>query len=198
METSFSYTIRYLTPEMLQGLTLLGISGEAGSGKSTLTKYLVREAGFSPESLANPFKKDGIMLEGLPIEEVFGSRKSYETRKWLQERGTEYGRKLAGADVWVNYLETAIYYLLDHGVSRVVVPDVRFPNEVAAIQEMGGRVYRVFGRGGAQGDRATHASERSLDGYNGYDRYVDNSPGREVQVFKDLDSYLREDFELKR
>lgn len=193
MSIETSYTPRFLAPEILAQVKIVGLSGEAGSGKSTMAKFLVREYGFSPISLANPFKLDGIMLEGLPIEEVFGSHKSDYTRKWLQERGTEYGRKVAGEDVWVNYLEANIYYLIDHGVDRVVIPDTRFPNEVDAVSVLGGVVYRIEGRGGAAGDRAKHASERALDGFDGYTRYLDNSPENKDEVFEDLSEYLGED-----
>lgn len=192
-----SYTPRFLTPEMLKGLKLVGISGEVGSGKSTLAKHLVRGYGFTPESLANPFKLDGIMLEGLPIHEVFGSVKSPETRNWLQKRGTEWGREVAGIDVWVHYLEAVIWYNIDHGVQHVVVPDVRFPNEVAAFKALGGVVYRLTGRGGAEGDLAKHKSERILDGFTGYTRYLDNSEGREYDVFYDLASFLFADLGVR-
>jgi hypothetical protein len=186
-----AYCPRFLTPEMLESVSLLGISGEAGSGKSAITRELVRQFGFSPWSLANPFKFDGIMTESLPVEEVLGSRKSPRTRQWLQERGTEYGRRIAGEDVWVNYLECAIWYLLDHGVKNIVVPDVRFPNEMSAVESLGGKTYRVVGRGGA-GERSAHVSERGLDGFT-FDRVLDNS-GTLEDTMVQVEGFLWTDF----
>jgi hypothetical protein len=191
-----TYSPRFLTEEKLDGLVLLGLSGEVGSGKTFLTRWLVETFGFTPESYANPFKMDGIMHAGLPIEEVFGSGKSDKTRRWLQERGTEYGRAIAGMDVWCHYLETMIWYNLDHGVQAIAVADCRFPNEIAAIQALGGKVYRITGRGGAEGVLAQHSSETVMQSIETYDRYVDNSPGREREVLALLEHYLWHDFGL--
>lgn len=188
------YEPRFLSRDQLEGVSLLGISGEAGSGKSTMAKFLYRTFGFVPEALANPFKKDGVMQANLPVGEVFGSHKSPETRAWLQKRGTEESRDIAGEDVWVHYLELDLLYNLDHGVDRYLVTDVRFPNEVRAIQSLGGMVYRLEGRGGASGAAGGHRSERSLDGFEGFDAFLDNSPGREREVFRDLTDFVIADF----
>ena len=52
-----------------------------------------------------------------------------------------------------------------------IVPDVRFPNEVEAIQKAEGRVIRLTRKPFEDG----HPSEIALDGYDGFDYVLDNS-----------------------
>lgn len=154
---------------------VVGISGKVGSGKTFLSSQLIN-TGFVPIALANHFKVDAVVKNGAPLEEVFGSNKSPEVRKLLQELGTEQGRNVHGDDIWIRIAEAWMFALYQNGVSHFVVPDVRFPNEVQWIQNLGGAVFRVVGRGGAFGDAANHISETALDDYNSFDAYIDNSP----------------------
>jgi hypothetical protein len=66
------------------------------------------------------------------------------------------------------YMNTWIDYLLksDHGLDVLVVPDVRFPNEVAAIRELGGTCHKIVRPG--YGPRDTVA-DKALLGFTGWD-----------------------------
>ena len=57
------------------------------------------------------------------------------------------------------------------GLGRVVIDDVRFPNEVEMIQRLGGKVIRIDRPGPAE---STHASEIELDGFDGWDGVIVN------------------------
>lgn len=57
------------------------------------------------------------------------------------------------------------------GLKKVVIDDVRFPNEVAMIQRLGGRVIRIDRPGP---DESTHASEIILDTFDGWDGVIVN------------------------
>jgi hypothetical protein len=105
----------------------------------------------------------------------------------LQTLGTEFGR-FCYENVWVDYalrlaslLEnspTSLDYTAREGAfpfrgnvghlfprAGVVIPDVRFPNEVDAIEKAGGRVVRIVRPGaGLAGSAAHHVSETALDG----------------------------------
>jgi hypothetical protein len=59
-------------------------------------------------------------------------------RMMLQKMGTEAGREVFHSDIWIHSLERR---MLDH--ENVVIPDVRFPNEMKFIKKAKGFVIRV-------------------------------------------------------
>jgi hypothetical protein len=104
-------------------------------------------------------------------------------RKALQFLGTEIGRELY-RDVWIDYalrvvdeLENCCCYDRERGivhnewshlVEGVVIPDVRFLNEVTAIRARGGKIVQVVRPGaGLQGAAAQHVSEKEQEGLVG-------------------------------
>lgn len=130
---------------------LVGVMGAAGAGKSTVAAGLVDRWGFRRVRLADGIKR---MLRALDVgdEHVDGSRKldphpllcGRSARHALQTLGTEWGRRLIGEDVWVLQLVAAVETAraLDPD-ARIVVDDVRFPNETAAIRRLGGTLALV-------------------------------------------------------
>jgi hypothetical protein len=82
-----------------------------------------------------------------------------EVRALLQRMGTEVGRDLLGADIWVDALFKRI-----EPRQKIAIVNVRFPNEYRAVRNMGGEVWRVDrpGYDPAQG----HLSDRALEGYD--------------------------------
>lgn len=162
-------------------MRVVGLTGAAGSGKSTVARHLVTRFGAVPLALADYFKIPAVVHGALPMAEVFGpTPKSVGTRRFLQRRGTEEGRDVYGENLWVDHLLTHLYRLAQMGVTRVVVDDVRFPNEAHALRTphlvrgdgwtmrpsthvgLGflGEVWQVTGRSeGLMGDAAAHASE---------------------------------------
>jgi hypothetical protein len=92
-------------------------------------------------------------------------------RQALQKVGTDWFRSLE-PDAWVNaWKQNVALYASTGRDIHVLVGDVRFPNEVKAIQDMGGYVIRLL-RNPFPDDQ--HASETALDGYEGFDALVDN------------------------
>lgn len=204
---------------------IIGVAGNAGSGKDTVADHLVKNHGFVKVALADPLKRicrevfnfseeqlwgpsekrnepdkryprtTGIVasevmkMDGVSDVHIVGGpwgppvyeRTVYLTpRHALQQLGTEWGRACY-PNIWVEYaLRVAIDILKerrgysaqgglmpDGGGDRprgVVIPDVRFRNEVDAIRAAGGKVWRVSREGaGLQGDAAKHQSETDLD-----------------------------------
>lgn len=79
-----------------------------------------------------------------------------EIRRLIQTMGTECGRGLLGQNVWVDAT------LKDYWAScQWIIPDVRFPNEVNAIEALGGTVIRVSKPG--VGPLNNHESETALE-----------------------------------
>lgn len=186
----------YFSGEQKAEMEIIGVSGKARSGKDYFTRnVLVDVYQMVPLALANHFKVEAVALDGMPVDEVLGNEgKSPETRHYLQKRGLEEGRNVHGEDVWLRHLEAWMYALYQKGIRSFAVTDVRFPNEVEWVQSLGGHVIRIDNRGEAETEQADeHASETALDGYEGFDAVIDNSPGREEDAVSD---FSRAVFEL--
>jgi energy-coupling factor transporter ATP-binding protein EcfA2 len=144
---------------------IVGLCGKKGCGKSTVADLIVKNFKFSKASFATPIK-DMLMAMGLTEEEIWDSelkeieiaRFGKSPREMLQLLGTEFGRELISPDVWVRALEHRI-----EGVEKVIIDDVRFPNEARMIRKNGGVVVQVVRAGQAMGMVDTHVSEQGLD-----------------------------------
>ncbi len=116
---------------------IIGITGPKQSGKSTLTKLLVDKYGFTRTAFADPIKIALMEAFGLTWEQVYGSEKEIPTDKLcgqtprhaMKTLGTEWGREMIHPDIWL----TAWRNTLPKG--DLVIEDVRFPNEHAAIKQ---------------------------------------------------------------
>jgi hypothetical protein len=136
---------------------IIGIVGFAGSGKGTVGDILVRDYNFVKMSFADSLKDavsaifgwDRNLLEGDTEEsrifreakdEWWSDKLNYHVtpRNILQKMGTEAGRNVFHDQVWIHSLARRV-----HNHKDVVIPDVRFPNEVNFIRENGGFVIRV-------------------------------------------------------
>jgi hypothetical protein len=129
---------------------LIGLSGYQQSGKSTVARFLVRMYGFRQVAFAEMIKVaiarllwihkeqvDELKLDGYVIVNI--GRKEVgrlSGREFLQRFGTEMGRETFGEDFWLNLAMKDIKPVLQ----PTVVPDVRFPNEVKAIRDVGGKI----------------------------------------------------------
>lgn len=137
---------------------IIGIVGFIGSGKDTVADYLVNFHGFKRESFANSLKDavatvfgwDRDLLEGRTKQsrewretkdEWWSKRLKREiTPRWvLQYWGTEVVRKGFHDDMWVASLENRLRSSTDD----IVITDCRFPNEIKAIRNAGGKVVRI-------------------------------------------------------
>lgn len=80
-------------------------------------------------------------------------------RRFLQRLGTEGVRGNFGQDAWVKLAEKEILRITAE-VGRVVLPDVRFPNEAKAIKDLGGVIWKTIRPGYGGGE---HPSEAMVD-----------------------------------
>lgn len=139
---------------------LIGLSGYARSGKDTVGKMLSENYGFERIAFADkvrdfvhassPFVRGAVSAHGW--EEA---KENPSVRAALQRCGMA-ARETFGGDVWI---DTAFANLKPGG--RYVVTDVRFPNEVKRIEDMGGMLIRVVRPG--YGPVNGHASETAID-----------------------------------
>src|SRR5210317_719504 len=138
---------------------IIGICGLIGSGKGTVADFLVEQRGFTKISFADRLK-DGVasvfnwdreMLEGNTDESRAWREKvdpywSTETghpitpRLVLQLFGTDCMRRGFFDGVWVSLVKKKIQ---ENPNINFVIPDVRFPNEIKMVKELGGEVWWV-------------------------------------------------------
>lgn len=148
---------------------LVGFVGLMGSGKGTAGDILRDKYNFTPESFAKPVK-DAVapifgwnrsLLEGDTAasrafreepdaywSKVFG--RPYTPREALQRMGTECGRNQLHPDVWVHSLLKRVTY----DQKDYVITDVRFPNEIVALQGIGATIIVV-----ERGDKPAYWNE---------------------------------------
>jgi hypothetical protein len=134
---------------------LIGLTGLAGAGKSEVSRILTEEFGFTRVKFADPLKnmlrtlltdightpadaeryvegdlKESVVdgLDGLGIT----------ARHLMVSIGTEWGRKAVHPDLW-----TTLWVAKTERFPRVVVDDVRFPNEVDLIRARGGKIWHI-------------------------------------------------------
>lgn len=191
-------------------MNVVGVVGLARSGKDTLADWLVANRHFCKVALADPLKRICHDVFGFTEAQLWGNERDVPDLRWngltarhaLQQLGTEWGRRMH-EDVWVRKgLQTAERILVcgdgytqQRGINPagwpddepvgVVIPDIRFPNEVAAILDAGGRIVRVHRpkhTSSLMGVAGAHESEQ-------YAMTMDIGRGIEVYNDKSLDEF---------
>jgi hypothetical protein len=152
---------------------IVGISGRAGAGKSTLAQALIAASGGAVVAFADSLRD--------VVQAAFGSR--YETQeakaarddfwaprlgpKWadgrsiLQRVGSDLFRAHVHPDFWVFHLERRLAAMPPQPL--IAVPDVRFDNEARWVAAQGGLVVRIAREDAAVGASAEHVSEHGID-----------------------------------
>jgi hypothetical protein len=159
-------------------MQVIGLSGYARTGKDTVAQALVQKHGFIRVGFAEPLY--ALMLRLDPYITSAGTRLSTvvgqygwerakdtfpELRRLMQEHG-DGARELLDPDVWVR----ALTLRLDPS-GKYVIADMRYPNEKAAVERLGGRTVRVHRPG--YGPTNDHISETALDDHS-FDYHITN------------------------
>jgi len=137
---------------------LLGLVGFQSAGKGTAGGVLASEYEFRQQEFAGPLKDAVAIIFNWPrhllsgdteesrvfrekVDEDWSRRLGYPVtpRNMLQKMGTEAGRNVFGADLWVQSLDSRI----DMAANNVIT-DVRFPNEMRWIRSKGGYIVRIM------------------------------------------------------
>jgi hypothetical protein len=130
-------------------IMIIGLAGFAGAGKDTAAEALIA-AGWERRAFADP-------LKDIARDLGWNGEKDDHGRRLLQTLGQSVRAHL-GAHVWID----ATLDDIEPG-DRVVVTDVRYPNEAAAIRQLGGVLVRIERPG--VGPANDHPSEHALDRY---------------------------------
>ncbi len=143
-------------------MKLIAFCGPKQSGKSTVAAaHLITNHGWQHRGFANALK---IMLDaiGVPYECLYGDRKEEplemlsgrSARYAMQTLGEKWGRQGMHSDFWLNLWK----HRVQDSRAKIVVDDLRYPNEHAVIKSLGGIVIRVKRAGYEHSDE--HESEK--------------------------------------
>ena len=172
---------------------VIGIAGKKRHGKDAVAKIIMnyaKEHGHVAvkRAMADPLKEEcaKMIAEELAAnsscdsklttyEHVLADMNSDETKEkyrlLLQWWGTEFKRSI-DPDYWVKRSEAWLTVAKNY-VDLVVIPDVRFVNEIEMVKQLGGIVIRVERPQLVQCD--VHASEKLLDDYKDWDSVIVNA-----------------------
>ena len=166
----------------IEGKLIIGIGYQMGAGKDSIATRLYNTHGFVVIRFADALKEaasiifgwDRESLENLEFKMTVDKFWGETPRTLLQRMGTEAMRDNVDKQIWVKALERRI---LDCGFTKVVIPDMRFKNEVKAIKGWGGYTVKVtrphFVVPGLK-RHSKHKSEKELDAYRGWNYKIVN------------------------
>jgi len=192
-----------VSTELSERTVLVGLSGKAGSGKSTIAQQLVDNYGFIKLSFSEELKR--LCWHYFPSIMALGKLNEL-CRKTLQKIGQVF--RDINPNVWVNILISQLnYHLARDSNVRIVVDDVRYLNEVHALLLHGFTIIRVerdveLRKQAGYNVSDFHQSEVELDDYENWDLVVWNNgeyPFTEavetIVAFLGLDGGGEDDFE---
>lgn len=147
-------------------MALIGIIGEAGHGKTELAKILIAK-NYQEYAFADPLKQIVSIAFGLSREQLYDPilketivpEYGVSPGQLLIFVGTRMFREvicelLPGFSTWVN-----VFKRKNFNHNKVVVSDVRFIDEAAAIRERNGILIRIVRPGVQSATRSGHISE---------------------------------------
>jgi hypothetical protein len=150
---------------------IIGFTGRAGAGKSTAATIAKEALGGERSRFAGALKA---MIRALltyrnvapdEIERMIdGDLKDIPTthfggktpRHAMQTLGTEWGRMLIWTDFWI---DTEMEHIANGNARHVIIDDVRFENEAAAIWNRRGHVFEITNDRLPPRPANSHASE---------------------------------------
>lgn len=149
---------------------IIGLTGKARSGKDTVADYMVTNYGVSKVGFADELKVKVMEDFNLSWEQIYGNDKEKIVMKYLktpreilQHMGTEAYRAMYD-DFWVEKLYNKLVSGKVKTSGGIVITDVRFPNEVKFIKDIGGVVIQIIRENKDEiNGIKNHSSESSLD-----------------------------------
>jgi hypothetical protein len=162
----------------LKPALLIGLTGLAGSGKDTVAELLdehfdARDSDLVTLAFADPMRSMMVPLlnyagiarpldymRDRTLKEDVIPALGVSYRHLMQTLGTEWGQQCMGRDFWVRLLAARMRFCLGLGMTRFVIPDVRFAPEADWLREQGGVIWRIE-RVGVAPVRA-HVSETGM------------------------------------
>jgi hypothetical protein len=191
---------------------IIGITGRKRNGKDTIGNYLCEHHEFKRFAYADALKEACKSIFNFTDEQLYGDLKEVVDPFWgatprtvLQFVGTDLFRNNMGKiipnleyNIWVKVVEKKIseeHRLYPH--QNIVITDVRFPNEVESIKNLGGRVIRVSRPElNISNGIDVHASEIQIE-YLKVDKDLIND-GTKDMLYLQLEQYIKSELERLR
>lgn len=160
---------------------IIGLSGKKGSGKTTIGRFLrSRLADSEMICFADPLKDLVSDLFDIPQVVLNGTEEQKNMPTHIGDSARQVMQRVGGTmrgiwpDCWLNAWRKRVRALQERrGIVPVIVADVRYRNEIAAIRDAGGMVIRLTRNPYALD---CHESETDLDGWIiEFDAVIDNA-----------------------
>jgi len=141
-------------------MAVIGLLGFIGAGKGTVSEYLVENHNYIQDSFASSLKDACSVIFSWPRHLLEGD--TDESRTWREQIDVWWAKELSipnftprlalqlvGTDSLRNHFHQDIWFLTtknriqNNPDQNVVISDVRFPNEINMIRELGGKLVQV-------------------------------------------------------
>ena len=171
---------------------IIGLTGQAGSGKDTVAEYLVQKYDFKQLSFAGILKEGMAKLFGLTEKQLndpqgkeqVDARWGKTPRQLMQWMGTDVLRKHIREDFFVIQVESMIK---SYAGRNIVISDARFLDECKMIWNLDGLIVKII-RSNHVGTTSKHISEN-----------LEVEPNYQINNDNDISSLHRKvDFLIKK
>lgn len=154
---------------------IIGIGHKARRGKGAVGEWLIEHHGFVERNFATALYKECRELHGMTDKDA----------TMLQDWG-KFRRDHYDPDYWVQQVHV---WAVAHSISRIVITDVRYPNEADWVKEWGGKLWNVTREEPLEeiNRDPNHESEIALDDYEGWDSVISNE-GTLEELYQKLET----------
>jgi hypothetical protein len=140
-------------------IQVIGITGKKFHGKDTLGNIFVSKYNFKRMAYADNLKEACRHIFGFSDEQLYGNLKEQIDDFWgvsprvlFQFIGTDLFRNQIGQiipniknDIWIKSVEkTIINESVNNPDLKIVITDIRFPNEVELIKKFNGKIIKII------------------------------------------------------
>ena len=166
---------------------IIGLTGKAFSGKTSVANHIVNEHNYVRRSFAYALKMMLLDANVCLYDELF-IEKTTHSRWLLQKIGTDIFREQVDPNYWVDKLLNNLDSNTDY-----VIDDIRFPNEAMAIRGTGGKIIKVECPNhprALQEEAATHMSESGVDEITLFDLRISAAYGQLERLYHSIDRFM--------
>ncbi len=162
-----SPTISKVLPKKLM---IIGVSGLPHSGKDVVANFLMEKFKLDRHGPSVYVKKATAAMFGIPeaylydehMKEVADPYWGITYREMAQFVGKESSRDVFGDDFWMRHVEKYMTYNLPQTHNGIILPDIRYVNEVEWVKYKGGKMVFINRPGRVAAINETHEADRGL------------------------------------